>query len=51
MKLIDVFDAFFKAFFILLWWTLGSILTTYVKSGLDARRAREYYSIVHKEDR
>lgn len=51
MKLIDVIDALVKAFFILLWWTVWSILFVYVKSGLDACRAREYYSIVHKEDR
>jgi hypothetical protein len=47
----DAADALLKAIVITFWWYVGMGIRGYVGDGLDACRAREYYSIVHKEDR
>jgi len=47
----NVIDAIAKAILITFWWYVGMGLRGYVEDGLAVRRASEYYSVVHKEDR
>lgn len=51
MALREVTDVIAKAIIITFGWYAGMAVRGYVEDGLAVRRALEYYSVVHKEDR